>query len=295
MNHFLNYLFNEVDDPSIVLQKILLSVALVVGSYFLSSAIHRLIDHYFGEKSWVQLSLHVTRTITIFFVFYLALRIWFDGSLTVALIFFSIIVFLGLALRDLVLDIVGYIYISMRHPFDVGDYIELKGITGKVVDLDFMQINLQEAGKSLEAFRSSGRYVSIPNRIIFEEPSFNFTHGHRFVMQEVNILIGFEADRQKALRCAGQVAYKQHQKILEKYSEEDLEDFDRVLEGSEENKDPEIRAMLDSNGFRIYIRYFSAFEHLELHRRLMENALYDEFIKEEIPMPEPTYIRVAES
>lgn len=292
MNQFLQYLLSDADDPGIVLRKILFTVALVLISYLLMSLLHQLIDKVFEENSWVKVSIHILRTIVIIFVFYLALRVWFEGGITVAIIFALIIFFGGLAMRDLVLDITGYIYILVRHPFEVGDYIELHGVTGKVVDLDFMQINIQEVGEIVDSHSATGRYVSIPNRLIFEEPTYNYTHEHRFVIQEVYVLIGLYEDRQKALKLAGRTAYRLHTKIMEKYSAEDLEIFDRVLSGSQQKKEPSIRASLDDNGFRIYIRYFTGFEHVDLHNRLMKTALFDEFVNNNIQMPEPKYIRL---
>ena len=65
----------------------------------------------------------------------------------------------------------------------------------------------------------TGRYVSIPNRSIFNKPVYNYNRKDPFVMQDVYILIDADSDRQKALEIAGKIAYERYTKMIENYDE----------------------------------------------------------------------------
>jgi len=113
----------------------------------------------------------------------------------------SITIFLGvagagvaLALQEVILSIAGWVLILMRHPFEVGDRIEVNGIKGDVIDIRLFQTSLLEIGNWVDADQSTGRIVNIPNSFVFKHENYNYSRGFEFIWHEIPILLTFESD-----------------------------------------------------------------------------------------------------
>lgn len=64
-----------------------------------------------------------------------------------------------------------------------------------MIDIDFIQFNMAEMGALMDCMTPTGRYVSFPNRFIFQEAVFNYNRDDPFVMQDVFVLIDGKEDR----------------------------------------------------------------------------------------------------
>jgi len=101
---------------------------------------------------------------------------------------------LGLALQDPLMNLFSGIIMSVKHVFDVGDFIESNGFLGevKVVSL-----------KSTELRMLSGEEVSIPNKLVLQNPVKNFTtNGNRRVEITCGISYGEDLERVKEIALA---------------------------------------------------------------------------------------------
>jgi len=124
--------------------------------------------------------------------------IWFDtsGSFLTVIGLFS--AGLALALKDILLNIAGWLYILLRQPFYVGDRIEISGIKGDVIDQNIFKFRVIEIGNWVQAEQSTGRIIHIPNYKIFTEPLANYTLGFEYIWNELSVLIPFEKDWKRA-------------------------------------------------------------------------------------------------
>lgn len=120
--------------------------------------------------------------------------IWFEA-------FDSLPTYLGLvsagiaiALSDVLKNLVGWIYILSRKPFQVGDRIEVQEYKGDVVDIRLFRFSLMEIDGWVDAEQSTGRLVHIPNGVVFNEGVANYTEGFGFIWHELPVLITFESD-----------------------------------------------------------------------------------------------------
>lgn len=244
----------------------------------------------FKNEARASKTLRLTRGIVLLLNFILFLAIFFPDVRAIIVVISIIIAIIALAAKDLIIDIVAYIYILTRKPFNIGQVIEVNGILGELIDIDFLQFNLLEMGDLTKAKSHTGRYVSVPNRYIFEYPVRNYNHTYDYVFVDTSIVIGFEADRDLALRIAGKVAYEKYLQIIKNYDEENLEAFMDSMESFGEKAKPTIRAELHSLGFEIFIQFFTSYDEISKNKMIMQNACYDEFEKAGIDMPVPDYI-----
>jgi small-conductance mechanosensitive channel len=129
--------------------------------------------------------------------------------------FQSITTFLGLlsagiaiALKDIFINIAGWIFIYWRKPFDVGDRIEIGGHKGDVIDIRLFQFSILEVGNWVDADQSTGRLIHIPNGRVFAEPQANYNEGFPYIWNEQNIYISLDSDYVKAQSILKEILYK---------------------------------------------------------------------------------------
>lgn len=105
---------------------------------------------------------------------------------------------LALALHEVLLNMAGWVYIMIRHPYRTGDRIELGSLCGDVIDIRLFQTTLLELGNWVEGDQSTGRVVHMPHGEIFRKPLFNYTQGFEYIWNELSVLLTFESDWERA-------------------------------------------------------------------------------------------------
>jgi small-conductance mechanosensitive channel len=106
----------------------------------------------------------------------------------------------AIALADVLKNMVGWVYILSRRPFQVGDRIEVDAYKGDVVDVRLFRFSLMEVNGWVDAEQSTGRLVHIPNGIVFTTEVANYTEGFGYVWHEIPVLVTFESDWKLAER-----------------------------------------------------------------------------------------------
>jgi small-conductance mechanosensitive channel len=107
---------------------------------------------------------------------------------------------IAIALADVLKNMVGWLYILSRRPFQVSDRIEVSGYKGDVVDIRLFRFSLMEIDGWVDAEQSTGRLVHVPNGVVFNKEVANYTEGFGFIWHEVPVLITFESDWKLAER-----------------------------------------------------------------------------------------------
>ena len=101
---------------------------------------------------------------------------------------------LAIALKDLLTNIAGWIFILFRKPFVVGDRVEVGEHRGDIIDIRLFQFTMLEIGNWVEADQSTGRIIHVPNGKVFQEPQANFSSGFEYIWNEIPVLITFESN-----------------------------------------------------------------------------------------------------
>lgn len=151
--------------------------------------------------------------ISVFIGFLVVGRIWFEGLQSLATFLGLLSAGLAIALRDPVTDFAGWIFILWRKPLDVGDRIQLGDVKGDVIDIRVFKFTVLEIGNWVHADQSTGRVVHVPNHKVFSDSLANYTSDFDFIWNELEVLVTFESDWEKA------------KKILQSIADEHLEDF----------------------------------------------------------------------
>jgi small-conductance mechanosensitive channel len=202
-------------------------------------------------------------------------RIWFAGIQSLATYLGLLSAGIAIALKDPILDLVGWIFIFSRRPFEVGDRIQIGEFSGDVIDLSPFLISILEIGNWVNADQSTGRIVHVPNAKIFTSELVNYDKGFKYIWNEIPVVITFESNWQKAKDILNKIANQQEDHIsasMEKQIKKAARQFMIFFN----NLTPVVYTDVLDNGVRLTIRYLCE----PRRRRNTTEALWEDILKE---------------
>ena len=129
------------------------------------------------------------------------IAMWFAIVLVVAFAFASqlgsVATFAGLitagvavALQNVILSVAGYFFLIGKFGIRVGDRVQISGVTGEVVEVGLVRLQLMELSGSGSEI-APGRVVAFSNSIVFQPPSglFKQIPGTNFTWHEITVTL----------------------------------------------------------------------------------------------------------
>lgn len=135
---------------------------------------------------------------------------------------------LTIALQDFVLAFFGWFLLMGRNGIHVGDWVEINGVHGEVVEVGLFSTALLELSSLVGKGRPTGRRISFLNSFAIKGQYFNFSTSSQWMWDDVSIGIPKTMD-------VHQVAGEIEQLVLEKNAENARaaeQDWMRVAHGS---------------------------------------------------------------
>lgn len=176
-------------------------IATIIALFFLwlIRAIVVFVAHHHHQDAQVRFRVRKTVGYLVGFAgVFLIGRIWFGGFADLATFLGLISAGLVIALRELLVDIVAWLFIVWRKPFRIGDRVQLGAMAGDVIDIRLFQFTILEIGNWVDADQSTGRVVHIPNGKVFTEMQANYTEGFDYIWNEIPVTVTFESNWKKA-------------------------------------------------------------------------------------------------
>lgn len=202
---------------------------------------------FYNSKKWINYSAS-------FIYIILFIELW-AGSLGSFSTYFGLLsAGLAIALKDLVINIASWAFIQIRRPFEVGDRIEIGGISGDVIDQRIFQFTLMEIGNWVKGDQSTGRVIHIPNQQVFTLPLANYSKGFQYIWNELDVLVTFESDWEKAKKILVEVALK-HSAHLTTDAEERVRTAARKFMIYYNNLTPIVYTSVGTDGIILSVRY----------------------------------------
>ncbi len=217
MTDFLRYIKNLIENipyiDSIFMTKLIESVLLIIIFWLIKVLIIKLINKNISE---VKTQYHWRKLInsTIFIIIIILVgRIWFRGAQSLVTYLGLVSAGVAIALKDVLANLAGWLYIISRRPFNVGDRVQIGEFAGDVIDQSFFEFTLLEIGNWVHADQSTGRLVHIPNGKIFSQDLANYDKGFKYLWNEIEVVVTFESDWQKAKKILLDIANNKGENI----------------------------------------------------------------------------------
>ncbi len=178
--------------------RVLLSAGIIIALYLIRRVVVRTVSRRLEDPELLFRSRRVSTYVATFTGIFLLIPIWVENVQDIATFLGIIGAGLVIALQDVVLNFAAWIYITLRHPFKVGDRIEVGPHAGDVIDIRVLRFSLLEIKGWVDADQSTGRILHLPNGLLFKEAMANYTQGFRHIWHEVPVRVTFESDWVKA-------------------------------------------------------------------------------------------------
>jgi len=219
-------------------------------------------------------------------------RIWLRAFDSFATYFGLLSAGIAIALKDMLANLVGWLFIIWRRPFTIGNRIQIGTHSGDVIDIRPFQFTILEIGNWVKADQSTGRIIHIPNGQIFIMSLSNYDQGFQYIWNEIPVLITFESNWQKAKGIL--------QKILDdRYIASSKKAEAAILEAAKKylifyrSITPKVYTSVEDSGVLLSIRYLTEIRKRRGSSEEIWEAVLTAFGNEsDIDLAYPTYRRV---
>jgi len=198
MSNIQNYLVETTGLTAETLNKIFLSLAIILVLWVLKKIILRIV---WRQIKNVKLRYQWKRSLSFVIPligFVLVSSVWLQAFRQFGAFLGLFSAGLAIAMKDPLTNLAGWFFIVFRNPFVVGDRVQIGKHAGDVIDIRMFQFTILEIGNWVEADQSTGRIVHLPNSLVFLKPQANYSTGFEYIWNEIKVNVTFESNWEKA-------------------------------------------------------------------------------------------------
>ena len=256
-----------------VVESVLMVVALLVLRGILLNLYLRRHPHYSIEEK--RRSLVLSRNLTLILTIFGLAVIWATQIQTLALSMFAVAAAIVVATKELIMCLSGSILRSVTKQYSVGDYIEVDGLRGRVVDINLLNTLMMQIGPHPLVGQLSGKTLSFPNSLLLSHYVRRDNILGPYVIHTVEIPVPIHLDSDAVIPNLKQV--------LEPLCAPYVPEISRYLDAVQAEKlfitpaaQPRVtRVPHDDKVYNIIVRYASP-----VSKRLeIQQAVLDEFLR----------------
>lgn len=194
MNEYMNNITNFLGIKSTTLNLIIYSI-LAILIITLISKIAILINLKTNKNEKKLYTFNKKTKIAKLLLTMIVLLIIWEKQLTNIITFIS---FIGaaatLAMRDIIVNFLAGIYITISKPFKLEDRIEVDTTIGDVVNINSLNFEILEVANKEDGEQSTGIIVQVPNSKVFTEEIKNYTKAFKYIWSELSVKIKLDSD-----------------------------------------------------------------------------------------------------
>jgi small-conductance mechanosensitive channel len=176
-----------------VIHAVLSGLVIILGILLIGVFFDNWLEHLLGKTSLDRRQVETLRTVT---------RV----TLQVAAVVFILLVIFGppgqlgtilglagagltVALKDFIVAFLGWLVLMGKDGIRLGDWVEINGVTGEVVQLGMFHTVLLETGNWTDSGHPTGRRVTFTNSFAIEGHYFNFSTSGQWLWDELQVVL----------------------------------------------------------------------------------------------------------
>jgi len=97
---------------------------------------------------------------------------------------------LTVALKDFIVGFFGWFVLMGRNGIRVGDWVEINGVVGEVIEIGLLRTVVLETGNWTDTGHPTGRKVAFVNSFAIEGHFFNFSTAGQWLWDELQVVVG---------------------------------------------------------------------------------------------------------
>jgi small-conductance mechanosensitive channel len=218
------------------------------------------IDRYFAEGIAERTRLHTLRVVIRF-----ALQA--VGILLILLVVFgapqqtpTILGFAGagitVAMKDFIVAFFGWFVLMGKNGLRVGDWVEINGVAGEVIEINLLRTVLLETGNWTTTGHPTGRKVAFINSYAIEGHFFNFTTSGQWLWDEVQMMVPAEQDPYALVTAIQQTVTKETEENA-KTAEKEWQNATSRYRVQSVSATPAVNLRPTPSGVEVHVRYIT--------------------------------------
>src|SRR5438270_1147541 len=162
---------------------------------------------------------------------------------------------IAVALQNVILSIAGYFFLIGKYGVRVGDRVNIAGVTGDVVDIGLVRLQLMEITEG-PAPLPTGRVVAFSNSVVFQANSGMFKQipGTNFLWHEITLTLDPKGHYRQVEQCMMEAVNKVFAEYRDRM-EVQRRNVERSLNSTIAAFSPESRLHLTQTALELVIRY----------------------------------------
>lgn len=177
---------------------------------------------------------------------------------------------LTVAMKDFIVAFFGWFVLMGSNGIRVGDWVEINGVSGEVVEVGLLKTVLLETGNWTDSSHPTGRRVSFVNSFAIEGHFFNFTTSGQWMWDELQVLIPPGQDPYAVIDGIQKLVEQETEKTA-KVAEEEWQQTTTKYRAKTLSATPGINVVPTVGGIELRVRYITrAYERHAVRKRLYE-------------------------
>jgi small-conductance mechanosensitive channel len=260
-----------------ILHRAMIGIAIILGILLIGLFFDGWLERLLGRTSLDRRQVETLRTVT---------RV----SVQIVAVLFILLVILGppnqlgtvlglagagltVALKDFIVGFLGWFVLMGKNGIRLGDWVEINGVTGEVVELGMFHTVLLETGNWTDSSHPTGRRVTFTNSFAIEGHYFNFSTSGQWLWDELQIIVPVGQDPYPVIDAI-------QKKVIEATAEGALQ-AEKEWQGAARSRQmngltaaPAINIKPVIGGIEVAVRYITrANERYQLRAKLYEAAV----------------------
>lgn len=273
MKNIHDYLAETTGLSPDILAKIVLSLAIILFLYLLKVVVLRIV---WRQTKSVKTRYQWKRSLSFILPFVglvLVGSVWVQAFRQFGAFLGLFSAGLAIAMKDPLTNLAGWFFIVFRHPFVVGDRIQVARFSGDVIDIRMFQFTLLEIGNWVDADQSTGRIIHLPNSMVFLKAQANYSTGFEYIWNEIPVTITFESNWKKAKELLHDIVSR-HAESIGKEAEKEIFKASRSYMIYYRHLTPIVYTKVIDFGIKLTMRYLCN----PRKRRGSENEIWEEVL-----------------
>jgi small-conductance mechanosensitive channel len=180
---------------------------------------------------------------------------------------------LTVALKDFIVGFLGWFVLMGKNGIRLGDWVEINGVTGEVVELGMFHTVLLETGNWTDSGHPTGRRVTFTNSYAIEGHYFNFSTSGQWMWDELQVVLPTGQDPYPVIDAI-QKKVAEATTETAKQAEQEWQHVARSRQMNALSVAPAINVKPVIGGVEIAVRYItSANERYQLRAKLYQAAV----------------------
>jgi small-conductance mechanosensitive channel len=249
-------------------------ILLIVLSVYLAD---RTIDYYLAESGPERTRLQTLRAVIRFVVQAVGVVLILIVILGVPSQMPTIIGLAGagltVALKDFIVAFFGWFVLMGKNGLRVGDWVEIDGVAGEVVEINLLRTVLLETGNWTDTGHPTGRKVAFVNSYAIEGHFFNFTTSGQWMWDELQIMVPSNQDPYPLLDAIQKAVAKETDANAQAAGKEWQSATSRYKVRSVSAAQPAVNLWPTASGAEVHVRYITRAEERSAMRARLNQAL----------------------